>query len=132
STDDESVRCSDVAGGTLETDVVSGGERPGRSECLIMGKIVMFGGDHKTITLANILGIPQGEKAISDLAELQRYRYIVSTIDTTKNEVAWGGELTMFRGASQVPEGSAVSLVILRSPLTGAIKTFSLPPQAEG
>lgn len=129
STDDASVRCD---GTNVDTDAGATGQRPGRSECLIMGRAVMFSSDRRTITLANILGYPTGEKATTDLAELQRYRYIISPIDQIKNEVAWGGELAMYRGDSATTAGRAVYLIILRSPLTGAVHTFSLPPRDEG
>ncbi len=126
STDDTATRCTNASGSAkLETGLPTGGDRPGRSECLVIGKVIIFE-DRSDIKIANILGVSTSDTSQdTDIKELRRYSYVISTIDQVSSEVAWGGELTIYRGSDQLAAGESQYIALLRSPLTGIIRTFS-------
>lgn len=91
----------------------------GTSECLVLGRYVTITDDGKTIAIASVVGIkPDNAPGVDDdLSALQQYELNVST-NTEVSEVAWGSSVK-----DLTPPGLAI--LILRSPLTGAIRTFT-------
>ncbi len=102
----------------------------GQSNCVILGKFVRTTGtDSKTILINDVIGYtPAAPIAglndinvfIKDNISLpDGYGVYVSKVDPKSYEVSWGASLTDIHG---VP--LQFSMLVVRSPLTGIIKTF--------
>lgn len=111
------------SGEVVPVDGVAGEPR-GTSDCVIMGRIVTINETGKTITSSNVIGhrttgTPAEE---SDLAELtNNYTLTISPINPDTTEVGWGAQVVKPKSTNAQP----VTIMILRSPLSGAIVTFT-------
>ncbi len=94
----------------------------GASNCYIVGRVMVISGG-KTIAISNVRGEISSEKeqglksAANDLAALNEYTYRADTSTTEASELAWGTSV------SDAP--ATITILILRSPLSGTIRTFS-------
>ncbi len=96
------------------------GEPRGTSECVLLGRFVTID-TGKTITISNVIGYrPVGPAGVSDVAELAAYNMSISTIDQQTLETSW--QAVVVKQPAATPY--SVSILIVRSPLSGAIKTF--------
>lgn len=100
----------------------TGGQYRGTSDCLLLGRLVTVDGSGQNLSATNIVGYrPAGKEQTSDIAELQTYLYGFSPIDTDKQQVSWGATIVQPKKTSPQP----ASLLIIRSPLSGRILSFS-------
>lgn len=119
---------SDAA--VVDTDAGPGTPR-GQTNCVIMGRYVAISGG-TNITVANIIGAAADATSDSlptnDLKSLQRY-HLSAPLTTSNNfqteQVNWGVSLY---DVSDSDTPSSFVMLILRSPLSGAIQTFISEP----
>lgn len=122
---DSEWRCTDTGA------VVPGGaadfEARGASECVLLGRYITIDETGTLLTASNVVAyrIPGADVAVSDLAEIMtNYRLGASPIDQEKQQVAWGSQIVKPKPASFEPQ--PLSILIIRSPLSGALMTFSM------
>lgn len=107
----------------LETPVGTSPQRRGSSNCILMGRFIAIDNTGKKITVSNVIGYrdPLAKEASDDLTEVKNYTLTKSTIEQETTEVAWGASVVK-KGSSQA---TPVSILILRSPLSGSIMTYA-------
>lgn len=116
---DSSWACSAEAG--IVSDPSNGTTR-GTSQCVLLGRFIEVEKDGTTIKTGDVVGIDPGvgtETVSSDIDILKAYTPRVSPINVSETEVGWQSHL-------EYPENgvSKASYLILRSPLSGIIRTF--------
>jgi type II secretory pathway pseudopilin PulG len=119
--------------GIATKEVGQGAER-GTSQCLIMGRYVAIS-NGQAIKLSNVIGFGETTgDAANDMEELRKYKFFVSESEMESNEVAWGGTVNVKSpdGQSFTQPNQIFVILILRSPLTGAIRTVSYNTNAAG
>jgi hypothetical protein len=86
----------------------------------MMGRVLTIK-DGVTITTSNVIGYrPAGPVGADDIAELAAYNMTPLTIDQDITEMNW--QSTVVQPHTATP--ASYTVLILRSPLTGVIKTF--------
>ena len=97
----------------------------GTSECLLMGRYVTVDTSGTVLTASNVVGYrtnPDAPEAASDALEISsNYRLGVSSIGQDSIDVAWGATVVK----PQTNEPLSLSILILRSPLSGSIMTYT-------
>ncbi len=113
----------DNNGQVIESD--SGGIPRGQSDCVILGKFITTI-DNQNLVVRDVVG-STSEKTVpsNDLEALQKYNLRVSSVDFSGENyrLDWGSTLA-------VPESGAnatFSILILKSPASGAVRTFIDP-----
>lgn len=102
----------------------SAGEARGTSDCVILGRFVTIDETGTKLTAANVIGLrnPGAPDQPSDILELKNnYKLSISPVVADDSEVSWGSRVTKPKTNTPMP----VSLLILRSPLSGSIVTFT-------
>jgi type II secretory pathway pseudopilin PulG len=121
---DKDRKCDSTGIKTKADDSITDPQDRGTSECLVMGRYFRLS-NSKDISVSNVVGYKDPALAAKsdDLAELGQYKFFVSKADTFNSEVAWSATASVKRssGALIAPD---VVVLILRSPLTGANRTF--------
>lgn len=104
------------------TEVPSGQPR-GTSECVFLGRLITVNSGGTELRSANVTAyrIPGTPEGASDVAEIANYRLSISPIDQEVEEVAWGAQVVKQDTAAPMP----VSILIVRSPLSGSLLTFT-------
>lgn len=96
----------------------------GTSECVIMGRLLTVASNGSDVTASNIVGYrasPTAPAAATDLLELRtNYKLGVSLIDTDTEQIRWGSTVVK----PKTTEIEALSIMIIRSPLSGTVMTF--------
>lgn len=95
----------------------------GTSECVVMGRFIAIDNTGAALTASNVIGYrtPGAKDAASDILEIQtNYTLGLSTISQETTDVAWGAVVVK----QQTSQPMATSMLILRSPLSGAIMTY--------
>lgn len=115
--------CDSLAG---VVENAGGGQARGTSDCVMLGRFVTVGDDGVTLTASNVVGYrtTTGPDAGSDITELQtNYKLGISPIDQEETKVNWGAQIVKPKTTAPMP----LSVLIIRSPLSGVIMTFSAP-----
>ncbi len=100
----------------------SSGQYRGTSDCLLLGRLVTVDSSGQNLSATNIVGYrPAGAQQTNDLAELQSYSYGFSPVDADKQQVGWGATIVQPKKTSP----QAASVLIVRSPLSGRILSFT-------
>lgn len=114
--------CSGIAE-VKQTDV-SGGEDRGTSDCVILGRFFTVDGSGTKLSAANVVGVRKSGAVDqpSDVAEIAT-NYSIGTSPVSKDEdnVSWGAQIVKPKTTTPQP----LSVLILRSPLSGGILTFT-------
>ncbi|HMH70056.1 MAG TPA: prepilin-type N-terminal cleavage/methylation domain-containing protein [Candidatus Saccharimonadales bacterium] len=115
----------DSAGNVTEADATAGQAR-GTSNCVILGRFVTVDATGTKLTASNITGFrtPGATTASSDIDEIiTNYKLGISPIDQDTQEVSWGAQVVKPKSTDPMP----FSMLIIRSPLSGSVLTFSAP-----
>jgi hypothetical protein len=111
------------SGGTV---TIGSNQTPGTSNCLLMGKLLVFGTNTSTITLYNIIGTePAGiDYAQTDQALVTAFNPVVVTnTGVTTYEIPWGAQIS---GSKRLSDSQAVNgLLLVRSPKSSRILNYS-------
>ena len=109
---------SDAGGGDLP-------EARGTSECLILGRRVTFSSGGKDINIVSVVGYKttpdSADPAENDIDAIKEYKlFLAPSTSSIKTSVAWGANVQL-KGTT----AKDFSILIVRSPLTGSLRTFS-------
>jgi hypothetical protein len=99
-------------------------ESRGTSECIILGRYVAVDSSGTRITASNVVGYrtPNAAEEASDILEVTtNYQLGMSTIGQESADIAWGATVVKPQTVQPMP----VSMLILRSPLSGSIMTYT-------
>jgi type II secretory pathway pseudopilin PulG len=95
----------------------------GTSECVVLGRFIVIDSTGAALTASNVIGYrtPGAKEATSDILEVKtNYKLGLSTIGQETTDVAWGAVVVK----QQTSQPMTTSILILRSPLSGAIMTY--------
>lgn len=112
-----------TAGNVLSVDAIAGEPR-GTSDCVILGRMLTVNEAGTAITSANVVGhrtvgVPA---ELSDVDELKNnYAITVSPINPETTDISWGAKVVKPKSTNAQP----LSILVIRSPLSGAIVTFT-------
>lgn len=98
----------------------------GTSECMMLGRYVTLSDDGKKLTASNVIGYRTAGavEETSDIEEIKKnYRLGLSDIGQDAIDVPWGA--TIVKEKTSPSEPLALSMLILRSPLSGSIMTYT-------
>lgn len=110
--------------GTIKEQVPGGGTDRGQSDCVILGRfITTINGSH-TLLVRDVVGnLPSGSLAQNDLDTLKQYKIQLSPVISNSYDIEWNGSLAI----PGRDENQQFSILILRSPLSGTVRTFINP-----
>ena len=100
----------------------------GQTDCVVMGKYITTT-DEKTLSVSTVIGYINPDTKIvqsNDVAVLNEYALNILPTSTTQYLIEWGA--SMVRPASSAPQ--SFSMLIIRSPTSGIIRTFIDPSRA--
>lgn len=114
---------------------VAGGSPRGTTDCFIMGRIITYE-DNAVLTSATVIGTaavkettsttPISDTAVFKQSQLTRLDLVDQT-DTQRYSLEWQARLTQ---PGTGGTGTRFTVMILRSPLTGSVRTYINPTQA--
>lgn len=104
------------------TEVPSGQAR-GTSDCVILGRLVTVDSTGTKLSASNVVGYrtPGTPVATSEVAEIANYKLSSSPIEPSIEEIPWGAQIVKPKSTIAQP----FSVLIIRSPLSGSILTFT-------
>jgi type II secretory pathway pseudopilin PulG len=114
---DSSWACDNTA--TPKPTIPGGGIARGQSDCVILGRLITTTDSH-TLSIKTIVGYISSYVASDDLKALQNYQIQISPVTSETYEIEWNSSLVQPSG--NIP--MVFSILILRSPLSGIIRTF--------
>lgn len=99
------------------------GEPRGRSDCVMLGRFMTVDGTGKQLTSSSVSAyrVAGAATASSDIDELKNYRLAISPINQDETEINWGAQV--MNPANTAPQ--SLSILIVRSPLSGSVLTFT-------
>lgn len=99
------------------------GEARGTSDCLILGRLVTIDTAGQQLASSSVVGYRQAGigPQTTDVEELKAYKIGMSPVDADTQTVSWGA--TIVQPKTTKPQ--AASILIVRSPLSGRILTFT-------
>lgn len=89
----------------------------GTSDCLLMGRYILI--EPTKLTAYNVIGHSQAKDAGSDDTTVLK-KYALTLTDPETEEVGWGAKIVK----PKTTDGLTTSVLIIRSPLSGAILTY--------
>jgi len=95
----------------------------GQSDCVLLGKFITSKSD-RVLSIKNVIGYidPTISVAQNDLGALEQFEFYVSSVGMQEYTIEWGSSLV---GTAYTGSNPAVfSMLILRSPVSGVIRTF--------
>jgi prepilin-type N-terminal cleavage/methylation domain-containing protein len=99
----------------------------GTSDCVIMGRLVTLAANGVDLSAVDVVGYRASNvivpPATTDLAELRTYRLGVSSASPDTDTVAWGAKVV----SPNTTNAYGFSMLIVRSPQSGSIMTFTAP-----
>lgn len=101
----------------------NGGEARGTSNCVLLGRYVQIKNNGSVVETGNVVGFQPADTTLlaGDIATLAAYTPRLSPLGKQDHEVEWQSILK-----STEDQPSAASFLVLRSPLSGLIRTFAL------
>ena len=94
-----------------------GGDSRGATDCVVLGKYISLADKKVTVqTVVGRAGVPSGT---DDVTALQNANAILSDIDRQEYTIDWSASM---RDINKTP--TATTVLIVRSPTTGGIRTF--------
>jgi type II secretory pathway pseudopilin PulG len=97
----------------------------GQSDCVILGRYITTTNDSSVLSVKSVIGyIPSGSSSTTnDLIALQQYRIQISPIEANNYDIEWGSSVAV----PGTDTAEAFSILIVRSPLSGILRTFIDP-----
>ena len=106
--------CNAVTGPIV--DGTSGSSR-GATECVVVGKYVSL--SDKTVTVQTVIGKASAVGGAGDIATLTNSGLSLTDFDKQTYTIEWGASMQKINKAP-----TATTMLIVRSPVTGSIRTF--------
>lgn len=94
----------------------------GQSNCLVLGRFITTT-DGSNLSVKNVIGIKDPtdpSTPVDDISALKQYKMQVSDVESSNYSIEWGAGLTDSSGTTS----KGFSMLILRSPLSGVVRTF--------
>jgi type II secretory pathway pseudopilin PulG len=115
----------DANGNVIASDA-SNGEARGTSDCVLLGRLMTVDSTGTKLTASNVIGYKAAGTgtgtAASDIDELKtNYKLTASPIDQDIADVSWGAQVVKQKTTTPMP----LSMLIVRSPLSGSVMTFT-------
>jgi type II secretory pathway pseudopilin PulG len=113
----------DSNGNVTQVENASAGEARGTSDCVLLGRLVTIDAAGVALTSSNVVGVRSvgAVNQASDTAEITtNYKLGIAPINQDSQDVSWGAQVVKPKTKTPMP----LSILILRSPLSGAILTF--------
>lgn len=108
--------------------VGSGGLARGQGDCVLLGRYITTAADGKTLTMSAVVGYDTSTVADTDTSDLAilKNNYSLNILPTSSQDYAveWGSALVKAGGGNNP---LAFSVLILRSPSSGVVRTFIDP-----
>lgn len=106
-------------------DYVATPEARGTTDCLLLGRSIAISADGISVTTANVVGYRTDSTETvpvesTDSAELKHYKLAISPIDKETDTLPWGARVVQPKTKNAQP----LSMLIIHSPLSGAVMTF--------
>lgn len=100
----------------------NGGQARGTSHCVLLGRYIQIKDNGAQIETGNVVGFQPADSTLlnGDIATLSAYAPQLSPIGRQDHEVEWQSVLETIE-----KRPSAASFLVLRSPLSGLIRTFA-------
>lgn len=96
------------------------GIQPGQSDCIILGRLIVPDDGGKSLkTYSVVAGEPTGNIAVDDFNTLHNYKLMVFSSSEESYDIPWGASMK-----SEEKNSDRFSILILKSPLSGVIRTF--------
>lgn len=114
----------DSNGNVTQASGPSGGEPRGTSDCVVLGRVITVDSTGTQLTTSNVVGYhnPNGITQSSDLAELTtNYKLGIVPFQQDTTSVNWSAQIVKPHTSTPMP----MSVLIIRSPLSGVTLTFS-------
>jgi type II secretory pathway pseudopilin PulG len=114
----------DSNGNVTQVANPSNGEARGTSDCVLIGRFITVDSTGTKLTSSNVAAYrnPVGATQSSDIAEITaNYKLGIIPIDQDAQDVSWSA--TIVKPKTAIP--MAISILVLRSPLSGSILTFA-------
>ena len=102
----------------------------GTSDCVIMGRFITIDNTGRLVHTASVIGYrtSDADEEASDILEIQKnYHLGLSTLNQENFDIAWGAQVVKPGTLSQA---MPVSILILRSPLSGSAMTYTVEGNA--
>jgi type II secretory pathway pseudopilin PulG len=113
----------DGSGAVGET-AIGGGQPRGTSECVMLGRLVTINETGTEATVSNVVGyhVAGAVPAANDISELvDSYSIGISPIDQLTEQIRWSAQIVKPKTTTPMP----MSILVIRSPLSGAVLTFT-------
>lgn len=114
-------------GCTINATIDATPQARGTSDCMIMGRLVTVADNGADLSAVDVVGYRASNfvvpPAMTDLAELQTYKLGVSSTSGDSDTVAWGAKVV----SPNTTNPFEFSMLIIRSPQSGSIMTFTAP-----
>lgn len=110
--------------GVVAETTPDGGQQRGTADCVLLGRLLQVEENGKDMAVADVVGVRRAGAvtAASDLEEIKtNYLLGVSPVGQEKKEVGWGG--VVVKPGTTTPQ--PLSMLVVRSPLSGATLTFT-------
>jgi type II secretory pathway pseudopilin PulG len=111
----------DSTGGVAQAP--NGGQARGTTDCVLLGRYIQVKDNGSKIETGDVIGIQPVDSSslTNDILALAAYEPTISPINSTEDDVQWQSVL---QSIDRQP--SSASFLILRSPLSGLLRTFAL------
>jgi type II secretory pathway pseudopilin PulG len=94
----------------------------GQSDCVVLGKYITSSPDGKSLTIYSVIGmIPSVEPSLNDIVAIGAYNIRVSDFNKETYNIEYASSINKKNGSGI---GMTLSMLIVRSPLSGVIRTF--------
>ncbi len=113
------LNCAVVAGAPVLT--AGAGVSNGKTDCVILGKLITTN-DGKTVLTYNVIGAAVSGSFAGDVTMLQASKIILNSVGVESYDLEWDASLKNINGTV-----AKFSVLIVRSPASGAIRTFIDP-----
>lgn len=110
--------------GNVTSGPLGNGQPRGTGDCVLLGRFITVDATGTKLTASNVVGYrnPSATTASSDILELQtNYILGVSPISQDTTDVSWNARIVKPKTTTPNP----VSMLIIRSPLSGSVMTFT-------
>lgn len=99
-----------------------GGEAPGQSECLVVGRLITISED-SAMKNQSVVAYQKGAIGGSDSKLTDAFSFHVSGIGDIKKSIPWSGWITK---PGQPESHSGATILVLRSPISNVVTTYSV------
>ena len=113
---------SEYCNNNAQTSTISS-ERRGTSECVVVGRYIALEG--QSASSYSVVAMGSSDEQLNDIEDLKQYKIKIDELAPTEEEMRWGGSIVTPKSSTGGREPLNIYLLIIRSPKSGYIYTFS-------